>query len=224
MTRDQKIIAVLAAVIVIGGGVLLFLKFKADADISVADEVSRAKDTRIAELSTSMQDRDKKNEALLEKIDQQKAEVKTVPDAVRVITKYVQVPGQDTPIFAVEPSDLTPKEKAELPSSPGYAIQTQESVVQTAKTLLQCQADQGSLDTCKLDLTDMRSQLAARTDEVKVWKSAAKGGSVAKRLLKIGGCAAAVGGGAATARAFTSDARWIVGAAVGSSAVCALVW
>lgn len=118
---------------------------------------------------------------------------------------------------AVQPQQLSPEVRAQMPDAPEYVLQTQAAAVSTSKALLQCRADQASLTTCQADKVDLQQQLADEQRTAQAWRNAAKGGSTAHRVLQVAKCAAFAGGGAAVGQAAGGQAKWAaLGAAAGA--------
>jgi hypothetical protein len=147
------------------------------------------------------------------------ATVTTPAAAVQVIEHYIPAPAGSTAV--IKPADLTPAERATLPDAPSYTIQTAED---TARQLLQCDANSQALATCTADRVDDQGKLDAQVKITEQWKTAAKGGTKWQRFRAGLGHAlcggAAVGVGSLTGSKANPSAGLI--AAGGTFAACEL--
>lgn len=230
MFQDKKnvIIAILAGILLLMVGVGAKFAYDQHKALDQADAASAVDSKVIADLQT---DRANRAEADL---DQQKqaaalqATVHTSSDAVRYITQYVPQPAAATPnapaqTVAIQRSDLTAAEQAKVPNAPGYVLQTQDAATATAKELIQCSADRSSLTSCRAELADSDKQQMLLSQQVTVYKDAAKGGSASKRFLKFAGCAA-LGAGGGAAGALTKRPLYAAVGAVGGFTACQLLF
>lgn len=226
MFEDSKktAIAVLAVVFVAGALVMMRMAYNQHEALATAAQTAAVAEARIAFLE------DARKQAVAADAAQQKAaqaaqaDVRNTAQAVRTIIQYVPVPqtsGQPVPTApqttVIQKADLSAAEQAKVPDSPSYALQTQEAAVATARTLIQCKADQTSLNSCAAQLSTVALEREAYKGEAAAWEKAAKGGSKAKRFLKFAACAAA-GAGGGFAGAAKSPGYAAAGAAAGFGA------
>jgi hypothetical protein len=157
-----------------------------DARITSATKIAQfeqqVKDNAAAQAKRDTADKQQQQDA-----QKAKAEVTTAPQAVKIITQLVQVPtssasSTQAQAVAVTPQDLTPQVQAQLPNSPSYMVTTQAQSTATAQALIQCGADQKSLDTCKSDNAGAAVALTAMTADRDNWKSTANGGTFWQRF------------------------------------------
>lgn len=223
MTMERKVeIGIVLLVIAVLAG----LAWKQHEANDAAKIEAAASDAQVRTLQEQIDQRKAADAAQQKAAAAAQAAVKTTGDAVRVIREVVQVPiVQNAPpvtqpqAVTAKPADIADAVKQQMPESPSYIVETQEQSIATAKTLLQCRADQQSLSSCQQDKLDMQAQLEAKQKEADAWKKAAKGGSAAQRFFKVAKCVGLSAGGAAAGQVIGGQPRWAaVGAAAGATA------
>lgn len=181
MTTERKIIVVLAAIILAGAGFAGLQILKAHDANLVATTQQKADDAQKAAVDKAIVDRDVLLQGYQKQIAAQQVAVKTSTQAVQVIEHYVPMPAAQQPVI-VQKADLTPIEQAKLPDAPSYVITTQDQAIDTAKVLLQCDADTKSMSTCKADLKDTQAKESLAEQDAAMWQKSAKGGSKWARI------------------------------------------
>lgn len=184
MTTQTKIIVAQSILIVGGLGYGGYQALKAHDAILTSDARQQASNEQRAALES----KDKQIQTLTA---QQIAAVKTVPQAVKVITQYVPVKTSDRKPAVIETQrqDLPAQVQTQIADSPSYTVQTQEQTVVTAQKLLQCSLEEQLLNSCN-------EKLAMSDADAKRWEQTAKGGSKWHRIVmtaKNVGIGAAVG-------------------------------
>lgn len=219
MTRDQKIIAVLVGILALGGILLLAIHNSDQADIAAAQAETKAQQAINADLTQQIKDRDTADKTQRAQAQAQESQVKTSADAAKVIGGI----AVDGPFVTSGDESIQGSTAPAFPDAPSYVLQTQDEAVATAKKIIQCNADEVSLLTCKADLADETKIAAGTQQEVYTWEKAAKGGTTATRFLKIAGCSLAAGGGATLGAAFWHAKGAAIGA-IGGAGTCMVVW
>lgn len=181
MTTERKIIVVLSAVILLGASFAGFEMLRAHDANLVASTQQKAADAQRAADDKAISDRDALLQTYQKQIIAQQAAIKTSSQAVQVIEHYVPAPASQQPVV-VQKADLTPAEQAKLPDSPSYVVTTQEQAIDTAKSLLQCDANTKSLTTCQANLVDTQNKVVLAEKQSQTWENAAKGGSKWARI------------------------------------------
>lgn len=222
MTTERKVLICLCLLLLVLSVIAGRAIWVQHDEIIKADSEVKVREAQIETLQVAIRSREAADEAQQNRAKQDQAAVKTAADAVRVITKLVTVPGAPVDVpqtITLQRADLSGDVAAKLPDSPDYVIQTSMAAQQVAKDLLQCRADQRSLESCKADKADLQAMYDLQGKNAQTWKNAAKGGSVAKRVWDVAKCAAFAGGGAWTAHRIGRDAQAAaVGAAAGAVA------
>lgn len=165
-----------------------------------ADQAVAVRNEQIKTLQGNIATRDAADAAQQADAVKAQAAVKTSADAVKVITKLVQVPGApiDIPQSTVAQKEgISEDVREKLPDSPDYVVQTAAAAEATAKKLIQCEADQKSLQSCKADKADLLNMFGLQTSNATDYHNVAKGGRTAKVVGKVAACAGMSGGGAA---------------------------
>lgn len=197
MTTERKVILVLAIVIAAGVGFAGMQAVKAHDAALVATTQQQADAALKAEKAKGIADRDAMQASYEQRIAAQQAAVKTSAQAVQVIDHYVTTPEAAQPVV-VQKEQLTQAEQAKLPDAPSYVVTTQQQSIDTAKKLLQCDADGSALSVCRSDLADTKTQYSIVSKEAATWEDAAKGGSKWTRIwnaAKYGAVGVAIGVG-----------------------------
>ena len=227
MTTERKIIAALAAALVVICAVVSVEVYRQHRMLESADKVRAANDAERRLLQQQIDTRDKAD------VQQQQAaqwairNVKTSGDAVRILRQVVSVPAAASAApqtVVAQAADLSPQLREQMPDAPAYVVQTQDAAISTSQTLLQCRADQASLSTCQADKLDLQRQLADEQKTSAAWRDAAKGGSTAKRVLQVAKCAAFAGGGGALGQVAGGQARWAALGAAAGAVACRFVF
>jgi hypothetical protein len=222
LTISKKVAAIASIVLLLGLAIVAKIAWDQHVAIAAASKLSGEDQKKVDFYNDLIAKRDAadiEQQALSEK---QQAQVKTSADAVKVITKYVPVPtatpDQPSASFVVDKQAFTEDEAKRLPESPTYVVQTQDQSVLVAKELIACNADRKSLDSCKADVSDMKTALDVEKHQAQTWENAAKGGTKTQRFMKFLKCAGFAGVGAAGG-AFTKQPLWAgIGAGAGVAA------
>ncbi len=197
-----------------------------------AEASARADEKIVATSDASIKARDAQAAQYAASLAQQAAAVQTPQQAAQVILHYLPTPGatqgQPTPapqtIATVSAAQLSPELQKTLPAAPEYGILTDLQLRQVAKDELACDATRKELSACTSDQTDLRTQIAAKSDESDKWQAAAQGGTKWQRFGRVMKYVACAGGGAAAGE-LMAKGRPGVGAAIGGAAgvgVCSL--
>ncbi len=223
MTTDRKIIIALIAIMLAGAAVLGIFAIRQQRALAAGAAVSVQDDKAIQTLQKQREDRDIADAAQRAAATDAESTVKTNADAVKVITRYLPAPPSTAQASAivVPPIDLPSADRAKLPDSPSYVVETQAASVAIAKDLIACDADRKSLLTCQADLKDADAGMKVETHTATTWESAAKGGAKSSHILKALECIATAAGGAA-AGAATKQPKWAALGAGAGAAVCQL--
>lgn len=223
ITTREMVIGGIAALALIVAGIFYGNMVLKDHDAKTRAEATDASTKAAqAQADKAIADRDALLKQYQASIAQQEGNVKTAGQAVQVIEHYIPSPQQ---AVVVQKADLTPQEQAKLPDAPSYVVTTQQQAVDTAKTLLQCDATGKALDTCKADLDDTGTKLTAETQDAAVWRLAAKGGTKWQRFRAGLGHAlcggVGVGAGTITGQKSSQQTGLIVGG--GTFVACELL-
>jgi hypothetical protein len=141
------------------------------------------------------------------------AQVKTTPQAVKVIEHYIP---QAAPVATVERSQIAPE--VVLPDAPGkLTIRTQPQEIAVAQTV-------SDFQVCKSDLKQCSADKESLTRDRDKWETAAKGGTKGQRFKGFLKSALCGGGGAAAGAATTKgSAKGAAIGAIGGMALCHLL-
>lgn len=148
-------------------------------------EEARSAERRISERDHELQKRQAQWE-------QEKKEITSAKQAVRVIEKYVPTARA----VEIKREELPAQVAEKLPDAPNYGVLPEQSLMELAKQTVQCRQDKDQLVTCQADLKDTEIARHADQERAKHWEQAAKGGSAARRLFRLGILAGCAGGGA----------------------------
>jgi hypothetical protein len=213
MTTREKLILAGAAVCLLA--VIAFAALYASEKIAGASAKAtvEAKQQVIEAAQKSMEARERAWREDLERWEREKEAIKSLPQAVKVIERYVP---QAAPAVQVSREQLSASDRAKLPESPGYTVRTEAQEVALGTEIVQCQQDRAAFSKCAGDKADLETQLRAAREQKEALEKALKGGTKwqrAKKAVKVSGCA---GLGAAPG-ALGKDARAaVVGAAAGA--------
>ncbi|WP_263418672.1 hypothetical protein [Terriglobus albidus] len=218
MTIERKALIVLSivlAVLAVIAGRSIWVQHD---ELMKADQTVALRDQQIEVLKGAIASRDAADEDQQAAAHKAQAAVQTSTDAVKVITKLVTVPGApvDVPQSVVaQKEEIADVVRERLPESPDYVVQTAAVAEETAKRLIQCEADRKSLQACKADKADLLDMFGLEKQNANMYQKVAKGGSVAKHTWDIAKCALVSGGGAWAAYSLGKDSR---SAAIGGAA------
>lgn len=126
-----------------------------------------------SQIDAVMAERQKNYDQSIEVLEEEIKNIKSAPQATKVIEKYVPVTQGQT--AQVTPQQLPPEIKKELPDSPGYVVGTQEREIALAQDQVKCQETKAGLVKCEQDLTDSKKK-------ADTFEKALKGGSTLQRI------------------------------------------
>lgn len=195
---------ILALVVFIAGGIVFAYTLRSEqrARVLAEDNVKleqgkiRADDVQISELVAADKLRDTQTAAQILKIKATAAAAKTPKEIIRYLQTQEQLAGAPAPIAIEQPeptaADPTPAAVATIPAIDLVFLRDQ---------VARCDANSLLATSEKLDLTSCQSQLKLAGEKLSAtqrerddWKTAAKGGTWAKRI-KSGAVKVGIGAG-----------------------------
>ncbi len=202
--------AVLSLALLVIGIVLGVLTVRQNKALANSQAISVKQQQTVDQAQQRIEQRDAAWKVEQAKWEKERAEIKTAPQATRIIEKYIpQIAGQS--VADVKSEEIAPEIRAQLPNAPSYVVKTEQAEVETAKAVQAGQECAANLLRCQQDGADLRKQTKALTADRDNWRDTANGGSVARRALHIGIVGACSAGGAGVGASQGSK-----GAAIGS--------
>lgn len=187
---------------------------------AAADAYSKAQKDVVQAAEARLEQREKDWQKREAELEAERAAIKSAPQAVRVIEKYLpQITGQS--VAQVAPAQIAPEIRQKLPDASSYVVKTEQAEVETGKAVQAGEQCKEGLAKCQKDVVDLKEAKQAVEKDRDSWEKTAKGGSKTRRALRgalIGGCAA---GGAAAGAGAGSRKGAAIGALVGA-VVCAI--
>ena len=168
-----KIIAGLAAGMLLAGGVSLKYAYEQSVALAQADTATKAGEDHIRDMEIDAELHAAQDAAQQHAAQNAQAQIHTSADAVRTIIRYVPQPAgaveAPAPVV-IQRQDLTAAEQAKVPDAPSYVLETEDEAKATARELIQCDADRSSLAACHVEAQDhaalvVRSLLMAPSTE-----------------------------------------------------------
>jgi hypothetical protein len=210
-TRTLVIACVVLALFLIGIGTILgVLSARQSRALAAAQAVSAAQQQLVEQAEQRLKDRDVAWQTERAAWQKEREAIRTAPQAVRVIEKYLPATvGQTVP--DVTPAQIAAEVVAALPPSPTYVVTTPQAEVATAQAVQEGKECAAHVLKLEADGVDLRTQVQAVTTDRDTWRTAAQGGSLARRILRVGIVGACGAGGAAV-----GAGRGSQGAAIGS--------
>lgn len=164
----------------------------AESDVKVQQSKIQAANEQIAQLQSEDKIRDAQTAAQIQAAEAKAAAAKTPQQIATYLTSQLKLAGAPAPVTIETPAptkdDPSPAAVATIPAIDLPFLRDQVSKCQAAA--LQASGSQADLTSCQQQLKDAGEKLSATEKERDDWKTAAKGGTWAKRIksgaIKVG--------------------------------------
>lgn len=159
--------------------VVLFLKLWVGEAIGRAKAEATAVTERIVRAESAKREAESqaRHDQEVKVLKDEMAAVKTVPQAVKVIERYVP---QAAPSVQVKREDISAA--IPLPESQGYTIRTEKQEIAIAQLVTELQLARADINLMGDKLAKLQTDLDSVTRERDKWKEAASGGSKFQRF------------------------------------------
>lgn len=183
------------------------LRVRADARIAARDADDAQNQKSAAREAAAITGTPQAVQTIIRYVPMPSAPLAAVPmksSAPNSATSPAPAPAPEVPqVVEVRKSDFSPEAQQQIPDAPSYAVLTEDQSVAVARQLVQCKADQASLQTCRQDKADLQTVV--------------KGGTFWRRLGRKAKCLA-VSGGASALGAWADKQQPARGAMLGATA------
>ena len=164
----------------------------AETDVKIEQGKMKDADAQIAQLQAADKIRDAQTAAQIQAAEAQAAAAKTPQQIATYLSSQLKLAGAPAPIAiatpAATPENPTPDAVAQIPAVDLPFLRDQVSKCQA--DALEASGSLADLTSCQQQLKDAGAKLSAAEKERDDWKTAAKGGTWAKRIksgaIKVG--------------------------------------